>query len=93
MSRRLEELMSRARQIMQEAEEPIEIVPAVELHVFDFDKTLHNNYKALQCADIMKQLPHTETLNVFFAVTKRDHYAIERNTVCQQFLNLLCYRV
>ena len=39
MSRRLEELMSRARQIIQEAEETVEIVPAVEIHVFDFDKT------------------------------------------------------
>ena len=55
MSRRLEELMSRARRIIQEAEETVEIVPALEIHVFDFDKTLHNNYKALQCADIMKQ--------------------------------------
>ena len=55
MSRRLEELMSRARRIIQEAEETIEVEPALEIHVFDFDQTLHNKYKALQCADIMKQ--------------------------------------
>ena len=70
MSRRLEELMSRARQIIREAEETIEIVPATELHVFDFDKTLHNNYKALQCADIMKQ--HQTAGIPCYIVTARD---------------------
>ena len=70
MSRRLEELMSRARRIIQEAEETAEIVPAVELHVFDFDKTLHYNYKALQCADIMKQ--HQAAGIPCYIVTARD---------------------
>lgn len=55
MSRRLEELISRARRIIQEAEETIEVAPALEIHVFDFDLTLHSGYKALQCAEIMKQ--------------------------------------
>ena len=70
MSRRLKELMSRARRIIQEAEETIEVDPAVELHVFDFDKTLHNNYKALQCADIMKQ--HQAAGIPCYIVTARD---------------------
>ena len=55
MSRRLENLISRARRIIQEAEEIVDLDPVSEIHVFDFDQTLHNKYKALQCADIMKQ--------------------------------------
>lgn len=70
MSRRLKKLLSRARRIIQEAEELSEDKTVAEIHIFDFDKTLHNNYKALQCAEIMKQ--HQEAGFPCYIVTARD---------------------
>ena len=54
MSRRLEFLIERARRVLEEKQE-MSISPSGEVHVFDFDLTLHSGYQALQCADIMKQ--------------------------------------
>lgn len=52
MSRRLDILIERARRVLDET---VTDSNSTEIFVFDFDKTLHSNYKALQCADIMKQ--------------------------------------
>lgn len=52
MSRRLDILIERARRVLDET---VTSEPSTEIFVFDFDKTLHDNYKALQCADIMRQ--------------------------------------
>lgn len=54
MSRRLEFLIERARRVLEEKQE-MSISPSGEVHVFDFDLTLHSGYQALQCAEIMKQ--------------------------------------
>ena len=52
MSRRLDILIERARKVLDET---VTIEPSSEIFVFDFDLTLHNKYKALQCADVMSQ--------------------------------------
>lgn len=56
MSRRLDLLLQKAREIISEGVEEIELgEPSSEIHVFDFDTTLHHNYKPLQCVDVMKE--------------------------------------
>lgn len=52
MSRRLDILLERARRVLDET---VNDAMSEEIFVFDFDKTLHHDYKALQCAEIMKQ--------------------------------------
>lgn len=52
MSRRLDILLERARRVLDET---VSDAMSEEIFVFDFDKTLHHDYKALQCAEIMKQ--------------------------------------
>ena len=44
MSRRLDLLIERARRVLEEKQE-VEVEPASEIHVFDFDQTLHHDYK------------------------------------------------
>ena len=53
MSRRLDMLIERAKRILEEAQE--EIIPATEMHIFDFDKTLHCDYKPLPIVDQAKE--------------------------------------
>ena len=67
MSRRLDILIERARRVLDET---VTSEPSTEIFVFDFDKTLHNNYKALQCAEIMKQ--HQDAGFPCYIVTARD---------------------
>jgi len=67
MSRRLDILLERARRVLDET---VNDMMSEELFVFDFDKTLHHNYKALQCAEIMKQ--HQEAGFPCYIVTARD---------------------
>jgi len=52
MSRRLDILIERARRVLDET---VTSEPSSEIFVFDFDRTLHEQYKALQCAEIMSQ--------------------------------------
>ncbi len=70
MSRRLDILLKRAKNLLEESQEPITFGSFSEIHVFDFDKTIHHNYKALQCADIMKQ--HQAAGIPCYIVTARD---------------------
>lgn len=71
MSRRLNLLLQKAREIISEGEEEIEIgEPSIEIHVFDFDTTLHHNYKPLQCVDVMKQ--HQQAGIPCYIVTARE---------------------
>ena len=51
MSRRLDLLIERARRVLEERQEPVETDIASEIAVFDFDNTLHNNYKSLPLVD------------------------------------------
>lgn len=69
MSKRLENLIARARVALNESQEDKAVELSLEIHVFDFDKTLHNNYKSLQCADMMKQ--HMSAGVPCFVVTAR----------------------
>ena len=50
MSRRLDLLIERARRVLEE-KQVVEIEPASEMHIFDFDKTLHHDYKPLSLID------------------------------------------
>ena len=52
MSRRLDLLIERARRVLEE-KQVVEIEPASEMHIFDFDKTLHHDYKPLSLVDQM----------------------------------------
>ena len=57
MSKRLASLIERARILLEESEVEITDFPsAYEIHVFDFDKTLHHEYKPLPCVEIMRDL-------------------------------------
>lgn len=67
MSRRLDILIERARRVLDET---VTNEPSSEIFVFDFDKTLHHNYKALQCAEIMKH--HQQAGFPCYIVTARD---------------------
>lgn len=49
MSRRLDVLIERARRVLEERQ--VEEVPVTEIHVFDFDKTIHKDYKPLSIVD------------------------------------------
>lgn len=51
MSRRLDLLIERAKRVLEEKQVPVETVIASEIAVFDFDKTLHDNYKPLSLVD------------------------------------------
>jgi len=56
MSKRLHSLIERARVLLEEPELSAEEYPfAYEIQVFDFDLTLHNRYKPLPCAEIMRE--------------------------------------
>lgn len=70
MSRRLDILLERAKQLLYEAQDvATEVEPAIEMHVFDFDQTIHDKYKSLQCADILKQ--HIDAGIPCYVVTAR----------------------
>ena len=69
MSRRLEFLIERARRVLEEKRE-VDIIPSTEMHIFDFDKTLHSDYKPLQCVDIMRQ--HQDAGIPCYIVTARE---------------------
>ena len=51
MSRRLDLLIERARRVLEERQEPVETDVASEVAVFDFDMTLHADYKSLPLVD------------------------------------------
>ena len=70
MSRRLDLLIERARRVLEERQEPVETDVASEIHIFDFDKTLHNDYKSLPLADQMRS--HQEAGVPCYIVTARD---------------------
>lgn len=58
MSKRLESLLERARSLLadEEYESSVEeYAPAYEIHVFDFDQTLHHKYKPLPCVEILRE--------------------------------------
>lgn len=52
MSRRLDQLIARARRVLEEGVE--ETNPASEIHIFDFDHTLHHDYKPSPLVDQAK---------------------------------------
>jgi len=70
MSRRLNLLLERARKVLEELEEPVVDDSVLEIHIFDFDKTLHHDYKALPLADQMRA--HQEAGIPCYIVTARD---------------------
>ena len=53
MSRRLDLLIERARRVLEE-KQVVEVEPASEIHVFDFDQTLHHDYKPSPLVDQVK---------------------------------------
>ena len=53
MSRRLDILVKRARYVLEESQ--TEYMPVSEIHIFDFDKTLHKDYKPLSVVDQVKE--------------------------------------
>lgn len=56
MSKRLQKLIERARSIIEEPETyEEEYQPAYEIQVFDFDQTLHHDYKPLPCLETFKE--------------------------------------
>ena len=56
MSKRLKSLIERAKSIIEEQEQFYEeYSPAYEIQVFDFDLTLHHDYRPLPCLEIMKE--------------------------------------
>ena len=55
MSQRLKMLISKARLALHEAQEDRIIEPSLEIHVFDFDKTLHKDYKPLPAVEHVKE--------------------------------------
>jgi len=63
-------LINRARVLLNEAQEDIVVEPSLEIHIFDFDKTLHHDYKELQCAEMMRQ--HQAAGIPCYIVTARD---------------------
>lgn len=69
MSRRLDILMERARRVLQERQVSDESYSANEIHVFDFDKTLHDKYKPLPLIDQM--ISHQKAGMPCYIVTAR----------------------
>ena len=67
MSYQLDILIERARRVMDGR---VNAELSSEIFIFDFDKTLHHEYKALQCAEMMKQ--HQEAGFPCYIVTARD---------------------
>lgn len=56
MSKRLQKLIERARTIIEEPEHFYEeYSPAYEIQVFDFDLTLHHEYRPLPCLDTFEE--------------------------------------
>ena len=82
MSRRLDILMERARRMLDET---VTSEPCVEIFVFDFDRTLHDNYKPLQCVEIMKQ--HQSAGLPCYIVTAR-----KKNTGQEKHIKDVCKR-
>ncbi len=66
MPYQLDILIERARRVMDGR---VNAELSSEIFVFDFDKTLHHKYRALQCADMMKQ--HQEAGIPCYIVTAR----------------------
>ena len=66
MSKRLQRLIERAKFLLEEptVHKFVDHAPAYEVHVFDFDKTLHHKYKPLPCVEILKTL-QTSTFDEF----------------------------
>ena len=70
MSKRLKSLIERARSIIEESDYFYEeYTPSHEIQVFDFDSTLHHDYKPLNCFEIMKE--YVDVMPVYI-VTARE---------------------
>ena len=83
MSRRLEFLLERARRIHEKRSQ--ETIPVAEIHIFDFDLTLHSGYKPIQAAEIMKQ--HQSAGIPCYIVTAR-----EKNKGQEKHIKDVCKR-
>lgn len=86
MSKRLKSLIERARLIIEEPdihEEQRE--PSYEIHVFDFDQTLHHNYKALPCIEIFRE--NLAAGMPCYIVTAREPNAGHEQHICDFLFN------